>query len=124
MINDALGHNVGDQLLQLAAKRLSSVIPDNGFIARLGGDEFIIILTDANTGTGEADTLAKKIIQQFKKPFKIQEHTLITSVSIGIAISPKDGTDGPELMKKADMAMYAAKERNKSKYRYYSFSSA
>ncbi|MEC1620995.1 bifunctional diguanylate cyclase/phosphodiesterase [Bacillus mojavensis] len=122
VINDALGHNVGDQLLQLAAKRLSSVIPDNGFIARLGGDEFIIILTDANTGTGEADILAKKIIKQFKKPFKIQDHTLITSVSIGIAISPKDGTDGPELMKKADMAMYAAKERNKSKYRYYSFS--
>ncbi|MGY0654281.1 EAL domain-containing protein [Bacillus subtilis] len=122
VINDALGHNVGDQLLQFAAKRLSSVVPDNGFIARLGGDEFIIILTDANTGTGEADVLARKIIQKFKKPFKIQDHTLVTSVSIGIAISPKDGTDGLELMKKADMAMYAAKERNKSKYRYYSFS--
>ncbi|TYS08305.1 EAL domain-containing protein [Bacillus subtilis] len=121
VINDALGHNVGDQLLQMTAKRLSSVVPDNGFIARLGGDEFIIILTNANTGTGEADILARKIIQKFKKPFKIQDQTLITSVSIGIAISPKDGTDGLELMKKADMAMYAAKERNKSKYRFYSF---
>lgn len=72
VINVALGHNVGDQLLQFAAKRLSSVVPDNGFIARLGGDEFIIILTDANTGTGEADVLARKIkIQKNISRFKI-----------------------------------------------------
>ncbi|KXZ20484.1 hypothetical protein AXI59_14815 [Bacillus nakamurai] len=120
VINDALGHNVGDKLLQLAAERLSSIIPENGFIARLGGDEFIIILTDARSENGEIDGLAHQIIGQFEKPFIIQEHELITSVSIGIAVSPKDGTEGLELMKKADMAMYACKDRNKSKYKYYS----
>ncbi|MBW8278388.1 EAL domain-containing protein [Bacillus amyloliquefaciens] len=120
VINDALGHNVGDRLLQSAAERLSSIIPDNGFIARLGGDEFIIILTDARSEDDDIDDLAKQIIMQFEKPFIVQEHELITSVSIGIAVSPKDGSDGMELMKKADMAMYASKDRNKSKYKYYS----
>ncbi|MEW4023402.1 EAL domain-containing protein [Bacillus sp. YAF8] len=120
IINDALGHNAGDGLLQSAAQRLSSIIPDNGFIARLGGDEFIIILTDVPSENDDIDDLAKQIILQFEKPFTIQEHELITSVSIGIAVSPKDGSDGMELMKKADMAMYACKDRNKSKYKYYS----
>nr|WP_242556072.1 GGDEF domain-containing protein [Bacillus sp. HU-1818] len=59
IINDTLGHNIGDQLLQLTSKRLSSAIPDNGFIARLGGDEFIIILTNTNTDTDEIDTWPK-----------------------------------------------------------------
>ncbi|MDR4379062.1 diguanylate cyclase, partial [Bacillus amyloliquefaciens] len=85
VINDALGHNVGDRLLQSAAERLSSIIPDNGFIARLGGDEFIIILTDARSEDDDIDDLAKQIIMQFEKPFIVQEHELITSVSIGIA---------------------------------------
>lgn len=68
VINYALGHNIGDQLLQLTAKRLSSAIPDNGFIARLGGDEFIIILTNTNTDTDEI-----YLIEQFKMPFMIQQ---------------------------------------------------
>ncbi|WP_411809853.1 diguanylate cyclase domain-containing protein [Bacillus atrophaeus] len=75
------------------AKRLSSAIPDNGFIARLGGDEFIIILTNTNTDTDEI-----YLIEQFEMPFMIQQRQLITSVSTGIAVSPRDGIDGLKLM--------------------------
>lgn len=93
VINYALGHNIGDQLLQLTAKRLSSAIPDNGFIARLGGDEFIIILTNTNTDTDEI-----YLIEQFEMPFMIQQRQLITSVSTGIAVPPRDGIDRLKLM--------------------------
>ncbi|MBU8787197.1 diguanylate cyclase [Bacillus glycinifermentans] len=117
--NDALGHDIGDLLLIEASKRLAECVPEQGFIARLGGDEFIIIIP-ADPRKENIDRLAQKLIRQFETAFHIKEHRLKTSVSIGIAISPLDGTDGEELMKKADMAMYAVKEKNKSRYQYFS----
>ncbi|MFN2745925.1 MULTISPECIES: diguanylate cyclase domain-containing protein [Bacillus] len=113
--NDELGHNIGDLLLAEAAKRLAECVPAEGFIARLGGDEFIII-----TPVQEAEQLSRQLIRRFEAPFYIQKHSLKTSVSIGIAISPTDGTDGEELMRKADIAMYAAKDENRSRYQYFS----
>ncbi|MFB6497741.1 diguanylate cyclase domain-containing protein [Bacillus haynesii] len=117
VFNDALGHDVGDLLLVAAAQRLAHCVPDKGFIARLGGDEFIIVAPLQGT-----DQLTRQLISQFETPFHIKEHRLKTSVSIGIAVSPADGTDGYELMRKADMAMYAAKHKSKSRYRYFSSS--
>lgn len=119
VFNDALGHDVGDLLLVAAAQRLAYCVPDQGFIARLGGDEFIIVTPLQGT-----DQLTRQLICQFETPFHIKEHRLKTSVSIGIAVSPADGTDGDELMRKADMAMYAAKHKSKSRYRYFSSSLA
>ena len=119
VFNDALGHDVGDLLLVAAAQRLAYCVPDQGFIARLGGDEFIIVTPLQGT-----DQLTRQLISQFETPFHIKEHRLKTSVSIGIAVSPADGTDGDELMRKADMAMYAAKHKSKSRYRYFSSSLA
>ncbi|OMI24770.1 diguanylate cyclase [Bacillus swezeyi] len=117
IFNDALGHNIGDRLLIEASKRLAKCMPDQGFIARLGGDEFIII-----TPAYQIDELSEQLIRQFESVFRIKDHRLKTSVSIGIAVSPADGTDGEELMKKADMAMYAAKDKNRSRYQYFSSS--
>ncbi|WP_307894112.1 diguanylate cyclase domain-containing protein [Bacillus swezeyi] len=117
IFNDALGHNIGDRLLIEASKRLAKCVPDQGFIARLGGDEFIII-----TPAYQIDELSEQLIRQFESVFRIKDHRLKTSVSIGIAVSPADGTDGEELMKKADMAMYAAKDKNRSRYQYFSSS--
>ncbi|KAA6476241.1 diguanylate cyclase domain-containing protein [Bacillus swezeyi] len=117
VFNDALGHNIGDRLLIEASKRLAKCVPDQGFIARLGGDEFIII-----TPAYQIDELSEQLIRQFESVFRIKDHRLKTSVSIGIAVSPADGTDGEELMKKADMAMYAAKDKNRSRYEYFSSS--
>ncbi|MEC1554278.1 diguanylate cyclase [Bacillus haynesii] len=119
VFNDALGYDVGDLLLVAAAQRLAYCVPDQGFIARLGGDEFIIVTPLQGT-----DQLTRQLISQFETPFHIKEHRLKTSVSIGIAVSPADGTDGDELMRKADMAMYAAKHKSKSRYRYFSSSLA
>ncbi|MEC1590208.1 EAL domain-containing protein [Bacillus sonorensis] len=117
--NDDLGHNIGDLLLIEAAKRLAECVPEQGFIARLGGDEFIIIIP-ADPDRQNIDRLSERLIQQFESAFYIKKHRLNTSVSIGIAISPTDGTDGEELIKKADIAMYAAKKQNQSKYQYFS----
>nr|MDH3163170.1 GGDEF domain-containing protein [Bacillus licheniformis] len=94
-------------------------MPNEGFIARLGGDEFIIVAPLQGI-----DQLTRQLISQFETPFRIKEHRLKTSVSIGIAVSPDDGTDGDELMRKADMAMYAAKHKSVSRYRYFSSSLA
>ncbi|KYC81809.1 diguanylate cyclase [Bacillus licheniformis] len=119
VFNDALGHDVGDLLLVAAAQRLAHCVPNEGFIARLGGDEFIIVAPLQGI-----DQLTRQLISQFETPFRIKEHRLKTSVSIGIAVSPDDGTDGDELMRKADMAMYAAKHKSVSRYRYFSSSLA
>ncbi|MDM5297642.1 EAL domain-containing protein [Bacillus pumilus] len=116
IINDALGHNIGDLLLKAAANRLTKCLPDHGFIARIGGDEFLMIFSQMQPNIHEVEQLSKKIIRQFERPFFIQNHQLITSISIGIAISPQNGKDGMELLRKADMAMYLSKKHKQSHY--------
>ena len=90
-------------------------------VARLGGDEFIIVCPCIN-GRATIKPLVESIIKAFEKPFHVLHHILNTSVSIGITISPEDGSEVETLMRKADIAMYASKERNKSSYQYYSIS--
>ncbi|UYO36674.1 EAL domain-containing protein [Bacillus zhangzhouensis] len=119
IINDALGHNIGDLLLKAAANRLTQCLPDNGFIARIGGDEFLMIFPYIGHDTHKIEQFSKNIIHQFERPFFIQNHQLITSISIGIAISPQNGKDGMELMRKADMAMYVSKKHKQSRYEFF-----
>ena len=106
-VNDTLGHHVGDQLLQLVAKRLQKVIRNSDTVARLGGDEFAIIAPD--TSIDEALDFAAKINSALKDVFTVAHQNLYVSASIGISIYPDDGEDSHTLMRHADTAMYTAK---------------
>lgn len=123
-VNDTLGHHIGDQLLQQVSTRLKTVMRTSDFlgridvetiryfessmIARLGGDEFAAILPSVRTAQ-EAAAVAHKLIDAMKEPFEVNGHKLVTGVSIGIALYPEHGTDVHTLMRKADVAMYHAK---------------
>jgi len=112
-INDALGHAVGDALLKEVAARLQLCVRDTDTISRQGGDEFLIILSDVR----DADSivaLSTKMLEQLCQPFRIDEHDLSTSVSIGATVYPDDGENFDMLLKKADTAMYHAKEAGRN----------
>jgi len=118
-VNDSLGHNVGDALLKAVAARLRSNVRDTATISRQGGDEFLIMLPDI----ADADAIAAitaKLLESMSRPFDIDGHELVISASAGIAVFPNDGTDFDSLLKKADTAMYHAKQAGRSTYRFFS----
>jgi diguanylate cyclase (GGDEF)-like protein/PAS domain S-box-containing protein len=118
-VNDTLGHFVGDQLLQAVAQRLKECCRREGdTVARCGGDEFMILLPKLDD-VQETVRVSQKIIDAFANPFVLPEHQLEISTCIGISIFPHDGSDAETLIKKADMAMYRAKEEGKGKYHLY-----
>lgn len=117
VINDTLGHSVGDQLLIQVAKKLRYSLPECDTVARLGGDEFMILLTDISDSRG-VTTVAQKIIECFNKAFVCEGHELFVSGSIGIGLYPDDGNNIEALIKNADTAMYRAKE-TKNHYQFY-----
>ncbi|MCW8907967.1 MAG: EAL domain-containing protein, partial [Sedimenticola sp.] len=117
-INDGLGHPVGDQVLQEAARRLNGVVREEDTVARIAGDEFSIILEDIQDSESVA-VLAEKLLQAYQPPFLIEQHELHVSMSIGISLYPDDGSDVTALVKNADAAMYQAKERGKAGYCFY-----
>ena len=118
-INDTLGHDVGDELLKVVAKRLSTCIRSGDTVSRQGGDEFVIILEEV-AHYQDAALVAEKTIKTLSEPVMVREHELHITTSIGIAIYPVNGTDDVlELMKKADMAMYSAKEAGRNQFRFY-----
>ena len=110
-INDTLGHQTGDLVLQQVAARLRTLLRKSDTVARLGGDEFAILLT--NTTGDEAEYTAAKIVEALEEPFKIGEHTLDVRASIGVAAYPTQGEDADTLVRRADTAMYAAKRGNR-----------
>lgn len=119
VINDTLGHAVGDQLLQAVAQRLRQCCRrEQDKISRRGGDEFIILLPDLNSAQ-EAVSVAQKILDAFTLAFVIPKHELFIGTCIGISLFPDDGTDGETLIKNADMAMYFAKEQGRNRYHLY-----
>ncbi|SNB47718.1 EAL domain-containing protein [Geobacter sp. DSM 9736] len=119
VINDTLGHAVGDQLLQAAAQRLKRCCRrERDTVARRGGDEFIVLLPEL-VDVQEAVRVAQNIIDAFNKPFILPEHELFVSTCVGISIFPHDGTDAETLIKNADMAMYRAKEFGRNRYHLY-----
>jgi len=115
-INDSLGHPVGDQLLQATAQRLRDCCSREGdIVARRGGDEFIVLLPELKDQQGLVK-VAQRIIDAFNRSFTLPEHELSISTSIGISVFPQDGSDPETLIKKADTAMYCAKEEGRNRY--------
>ncbi len=113
-INDTLGHDVGDTLLEQIAARLKVGLRTSDMLARYGGDEFIVHLdTDAHVSRDSCAEVARKIISLFRDPISIGGHDIQASVSIGIAFYPEHGKDTAELIQSADQAMYQAKKANK-----------
>jgi diguanylate cyclase (GGDEF)-like protein/PAS domain S-box-containing protein len=118
-INDTLGHDVGDLLLQAVAQRLLSVVRVSDSVTRMGGDEFTIILSEVNHKE-DASVVADKVLEVIRRPFFINEHTITITTSIGISLYPNNGQDIQTLMKQADIAMYVTKNSGKNNYHFYS----
>lgn len=118
MLNDTLGHDQGDELLKQVSKRLLSVVRKNDTVSRLGGDEFILYINDYKDEKN-LDIIASKIINAFKQPFILDHEEYYITGSIGISQYPKDGEEVETLIKKADNAMYRAKNLGKNQYQKY-----
>ena len=118
IINDSLGHAVGDQLLRVIARRLNNCVRDEDTVARLGGDEFMVLLPRIS-GSADAGRIARKIIDSLVDPISCNGHELHITTSIGISIFPYDGNDAETLIKHADISMYRAKELGRNKAVYY-----
>ena len=131
VINDTLGHNVGDLLLKQVAGRLSDSVrhsdsvsrsvdkEENHSLARLGGDEFTVLLTNLRD-VQDAGTVARRIVEAMAKPFLIEGREIFVTISVGIAIFPVDGESIDALLKNADSAMYHAKEQGRNNFQFYS----
>lgn len=118
-INDSLGHQFGDRLLIAVAERLRGLVRRADTIARLGGDEFVVLLEQLHI-PGEATTLAHKIVDAMRTPFRLHDSELHVGCSIGITLYPEDGTDAVTLLKNADTAMYRVKDSGRDGYRKFS----
>ncbi|MCJ9719243.1 bifunctional diguanylate cyclase/phosphodiesterase [Agrobacterium sp. SHOUNA12C] len=115
-VNDTMGHGAGDIVLRLAAERISRTLAHDEVAYRLAGDEFAIIQVAAQQPT-EAERLAEALVAEFKKPFVVDGISLFVGASIGVAIAPRDGNEGEQLMKAADVALYAAKKEGRRRAR-------
>jgi diguanylate cyclase (GGDEF)-like protein len=118
-VNDTLGHNVGDTLLQKASERLSQCLRQSDTLARIGGDEFNILIENVD-GIAAIETIVQKLHIDFQRPFQCGEHIINSTVSIGIALYPDDGSDSITLIKHADLAMYNAKDKGRNSYSFFS----
>jgi len=112
-VNDTQGHEAGDKLLRLVAKRLLASVREHDVVARLGGDEFVILLRNI-TQREPVTRITEQLVTAIQEPFALQGQTCLISVSIGVALFPHDGADEQTLMKRADAAMYRAKQAGKN----------
>ena len=117
-INDSLGHHVGDELLIAVAERLGLSVRKSDFFSRRSGDEFTLLITQIDSYIA-AEQVAKGILDKFANPFIIQGKEIYTSASIGLTIYPDDGESASQLLKNADQAMYAAKEKGRNRFSYF-----
>lgn len=117
-VNDSLGHAFGDKLLQSVSRRLLTCVRGSDTVSRQGGDEFVLLLAEQK-GSGEAASIAAKILAALTLPHWIDGHELITTTSIGISLYPEDGDNPEALIKSADTAMYHAKEKGRNNYQFY-----
>jgi diguanylate cyclase (GGDEF)-like protein len=118
-INDTLGHDAGDQLLQEVANRLKTCLRDSDTVARLGGDEFVVLLPELEEEK-YVSTVAQKILSAVARAFALMGEEFRVTASIGISTYPQDGLDEQTLTKNADIAMYQAKEEGKNNFQFYS----
>jgi diguanylate cyclase (GGDEF)-like protein len=117
-VNDSLGHMIGDELLRSVAVSLGRCIGGADFVARLGGDEFAIVQTGIKTPADAAD-LATRVFDSIRTPYACHGHQVTTDASIGIALAPQHGTDLDQILKNADLAMYAAKSAGRRTHRFF-----
>jgi diguanylate cyclase (GGDEF)-like protein len=117
-VNDTLGHQAGDELLRAVAERLRASIRNEDTVARLGGDEFAIIQVGLEQPES-AGALAQRLIEVLTKPYDILGHQVVVGTSIGIAVTPDDGNDEEELLKKSDTALYRAKSDGRGTFRFF-----
>ncbi len=118
VINDTLGHAAGDGLLKAVAERLKTCVRPGDIIARLGGDEFTVVLASV-AHVDDVVRVARKIVDSFTQPFRVGDHELFTTTSVGITLYPFDEQDAEGLLKNADAAMYLAKERGRNTFQYF-----
>jgi diguanylate cyclase (GGDEF)-like protein len=117
-VNDGLGHPVGDALLKSVAKRLRNIVREPDIVARLGGDEFALIQTGIAT-PAQAARLANRIVKSISEPHYILGHDVSVGASVGVALAPRDGTTADDLIKRADVALYEAKQAGRGTYRIF-----
>ncbi len=116
-INDTIGHDAGDMLLQIVSQRLKNTVRSTDSIARVGGDEFVIVLSELNK-VDLITNIVRKIISNLQQRIVIKGHELYITTSIGISVYPYDGTDVQALMKNSDLALYRAKELGRNNYQF------
>ena len=121
MVNDTLGHELGDVLLRAVVQRLQSSIRKGDLLARLGGDEFAVLLESIDD-TVELESLAASIVERFKEPFELGGRTVAVTASVGITVYPVDNIDPIALLNNADIAMYQAKEEGRNNFKFFTAS--
>ena len=119
LVNDTLGHSMGDRLLKAVANRLQSCLRSGDTLSRFGGDEFTLLLPEVRT-RDDVVVIAEKILNRLSEPFVIDGHELFVGASIGIAMYPEAGDSGEALIQNADIAMYHVKGRGKNGYQFFS----
>ena len=117
-VNDSLGHDHGDELLKLASQRLLKCVRNVDTVSRLGGDEFTIIINDIKN-VDSVEIITDKILATLSEPFLLNNEQVFVSASVGITIYPDDANDSAQLIRNADQAMYAAKDRGRNCYSYF-----
>ena len=118
-VNDTLGHQTGDQLLQEVANRLRLCVRKEDTVGRGGGDEFTIVLREIRS-SADAGMVAQKILNHLREPIVVDGHPMVVTTSIGITLFPDDGAESNTLLGNADLAMYRAKERGRNNFQFYS----
>ncbi len=116
LVNDTLGHQVGDDLLREAATRITAVTRDSDIVGRLGGDEFVVICTDVANGITGPVRLAQRLTHAFSKPFELAGRSLFVTASIGIGFASDATTSPTDLLRQADTAMYRSKENGRARF--------
>jgi len=117
-VNDTLGHAAGDRLLQTMAERLHGCVRGTDTVARLGGDEFVIVLGHV-ASPRDAQSVAEEVIRTLSVPISLEGREMFTSCSVGVTLYPADGVSGEELLRKADTAMYRAKQNGRGRYVFF-----
>ena len=118
-VNDSRGHETGDKLLKTVAQRVRATVRAQDVVVRMGGDEFVVILKSV-THTGQVSETAERINEALNAPMVVDGRTLVTTVSIGVAVYPQDGADMGELLRHSDTAMYQAKDRGRNNFQLFS----
>ena len=122
VVNDSLGHNVGDEMLRVVAARLRASVRESDTVARLGGDEFVVLFSgrgEASAVESDITALAMKLLAHVAQPVMLGDRPVLPTCSMGISVYPQDGEDGGTLLKHADAAMYRAKELGRNRFQFF-----